>query len=136
MNPDVGLAAGRGPVYPVLRYPASPPDPNAVVRYTNNGEGIRIDGWWYYKTMWIRDPSYRGRALIRGRRLDGPGGLRFQPGGGPEPTFATLRLPRPKPSDDEWAFMIGSTLIRRAGCYGLQIDGDDFSRLVVFKAVP
>ena len=33
--------------------------------------------WLRSKLFWYVKPSYRGRVLIRGRRLDAPGSLRF-----------------------------------------------------------
>jgi hypothetical protein len=80
-------------------------------------------------------PSYRGRVLIRGRRLDNrqllgfngralPGReLRIEPG----MTVSWQGQPpgsRGVPSD---------VRARSAGCYGVQIDGSTFSRVVVFR---
>jgi hypothetical protein len=80
-------------------------------------------------------PSYRGPVLIRGRRLDGPEALRFgQPGLARE-----LRIPRHV--DVSWAGQPPGSRgfpsylrIHASGCYAVQIDGTNFSRVVVFSA--
>src|SRR5881227_3191747 len=84
--------------------------------------------------FWYVQPSYRGRVLIRGRRLDGPQSLGFNGGGLP---LRELRIhqyetvswtgqpagSRGVPSDAR---------VLSSGCYGVQIDGTTFSRIVVF----
>jgi hypothetical protein len=79
--------------------------------------------------MWILNPAYHGRILIRGRQLDGPNELRFDDG---------LVPPREKRVVSGglavgWA---SHTRVRAEGCYGYQIDGVGFSRVIVFRAVP
>jgi hypothetical protein len=120
-----GSGIGRGPVYPGL-----------------GGSGGRLYArpdrfggpWADGKVFWYVRPSYRGRVLIRGRRLDGPQGLRFDRG-------ATLaRELRIEPYDSVgWDGQpVGSrgvasgVRIRVPGCYGVQMDGTTFSRVVVF----
>jgi hypothetical protein len=118
---------GRGPVYPGLggsggRLAATP-----ETQYGGPWAGGKV--FWYVK------PSYRGRVLIRGRRLDNrqllgfngralPGReLRIEPG----TTVSWQGQPpgsRGVPSD---------VRARSAGCYGVQIDGSTFSRVVVFR---
>ena len=63
----VGL--GRGPVYPGL---------GATSGLLNTVKDTQYGGPWQgEKVFWYVAPSYRGRVLIRGRRLDGPGWLGF-----------------------------------------------------------
>ena len=106
--PGVGATLGRGPAYPVLV------DVHAGAN----------------KTLWAVSRTYRGALLIRGRRLDGRGVLRFWPGG-------TLRMwwrglwPEER---REWRYGVATTLVPRPGCYAFQVDGTSFSKRIFFVA--
>src|SRR5206468_12368147 len=90
--------------------------------------------WAGGKVFWYALPSYRGRALLRGRRLDGPESLGFN----------GLKLPSPELRIEPWDTVSwqgqpagsrgvpSSVRVRVSGCYGVQIDGAGFSRVVVF----
>ena len=90
--------------------------------------------WLRSKVFWYVKPSYRGRVLIRGRRLDANGSLRF----GEERLAGQLRI-RPGQSVTWAGQPDGSrgvpSIVRAvsAGCYGVQIDGTRFSRTVIFR---
>ena len=122
----VGAAWGRGPAYPgglgrdkpVLGY-VYPPKPESEFFGSK---------WSGQKVNWIVDPSYRGRILIRGRQLDGPNELRFEHGLVP-PREMHLIGRGPHTSSPSY------TRVRADGCYGYQIDGARFSRVIVFLAV-
>jgi hypothetical protein len=121
-----GSGIGPGPVYPGL-----------------GGSGGQITGrrnlsfgrWFGDKVFWYVKPSYRGRVLIRGHRLNGPESLRF---GDDRPrremrivageTVAWSGQPHGSRGVPSYVY------IHRAGCYGAQIDGTNFSRVVVFRA--
>jgi hypothetical protein len=82
-------------------------------------------------------PGYPGRVLIRGRRLNGPQRLGFNGEALPE---RELRIERGmtvswqgQPPGSRG--VPSAVRVRAAGCYGVQIDGVGFSRVVVFKAV-
>jgi hypothetical protein len=122
----VGTAWGRGPAYPALQNRDGkpvlefeyPPSPNS---------GLAGSEWSGQKVMWALNPAYHGRILIRGRQLDGPNELRFDRG---------LVPPREKRVVSGglavgWASL---TRLRAEGCYGYQIDGKSFSRVIVFEA--
>ena len=72
--------------------------------------------------------------LIRGRQLDGPhkavmsgdGGFVVDPQLGPGDTLNGL---------NGWREWPGATWLRTPGCYGWQIDGTNFSHIIVFEAV-
>jgi hypothetical protein len=89
--------------------------------------------WGGQKVLWVVDPSYHGPVLIRGRRLDGDESVRFDRGREPA---QQLRLP-PVPGNTTggWANYPSYTRLRAAGCYGYQIDGTSFSKVIVFRAV-
>ena len=120
-----GTAWGRGPAYPaglgddkpVLVY-VYPPIPTSAFAGSK---------WSGQKVNWIVAPSYRGRILIRGRQLDGRNELRFNDGLVP-PREMHLIGRGPHTSTPSY------TRVRAEGCYGYQLDGKRFSRVVVFEA--
>jgi hypothetical protein len=119
-----GFGIGRGPVYPGLG-----PSGELVTTTTAYANGVP---WFSGKVFWYVKPSYRGRVLIRGRRLDGPLSLRFN--------GVRRRELRIKPNQTvSWRGQPpGSRGVpsivraRSSGCYGVQVDGTTFSRVVVF----
>ncbi len=67
-----GEGIGRGPVYPGL---------GSTHRLLDADRDEQYGGPWYgEKVFWYVRPSYRGRVLIRGRRLDGTQRLGFNGG--------------------------------------------------------
>lgn len=90
-------------------------------------------GWHSVKTLWFSPATYQGPVLIRGQRLDEPGPVAFGEG----PTSAWL-LGAPGPTingGDEFRQWPGGTFVRSPGCYGFQVDGDDFSYSLVLRIV-
>jgi hypothetical protein len=120
-----GSGIGRGPVYPGLG------GSGGLLSTTSDGS---YGPWFGGKVFWYVRPSYRDRVLIRGHRLDGPVGLRFN-----RVRSRELRIKRGETV--EWRGQPpgsrghpSGVLIRASGCYGVQIDGTTFSRAVVFRA--
>jgi hypothetical protein len=130
----VANGIGRGPAYPIgFAQPGSilafayPVDPRSI---------FAGSAWSGQKVLWFVSPSYRGPVLIRGRRLDASGVVRFD--GGKLPP-AELRITknmaraggageygqRERPS---------YTRLRAEGCYAYQVDGTTFSRTIIFQA--
>lgn len=87
--------------------------------------------------LWI-SAEYHGPLLVRGRQLDGSGGmpLATAPGSGSSPVGAEgLELSAASdPGWREWAGEIATGT--RPGCYGLQADGFTFTALVIFAVTP
>jgi hypothetical protein len=118
---------GRGPVYPGLG--------SSGGRLTATPD-VQYDGPWAGgKVFWYVRPSYRGRALIRGHRLDGSQSLGFN---GRRLPARELRIERGiavswegQPPGSRG--IPSSVRVRSPGCYGVQIDGTTFSRVVVFS---
>jgi len=115
----VGFGAfglGKGPVYPGIvggqLYPWS-------------------GGWFGFKTLWFVAPSYDGPVLIRGGRIDGDGLVGF----GENPLIGHLIIP-PGPTvneaSDGYRTAPGGTYVAGPGCYAWQIDGLNFSDVIVF----
>ena len=121
-----GSGIGRGPVYPGLG-PAARIDTTPDQQYGGPWRGAKV--FWYVL------PSYRGPVLIRGRRLDDAQWMRFDGGILPAPELWIL----PGESvawDRQPAASRGrasAVRVKATGCYGIQIDGTRFSRVVVVR---
>ncbi|TMM00801.1 MAG: hypothetical protein E6G10_14785 [Actinobacteria bacterium] len=123
VSPQFGIALGRGPAYPV-------PFPGGIYHFN----GGRVEGGWMYaKVLWIVAPGYLGPLLVRGRQLDGTNWLGFEGGARP---FADLQIPPVGADFRGWRDTASYTRFRGPGCYGYQIDGTTFSRVIVFSAEP
>ena len=128
-----GSGTGPGPIYPGLGGGDPPGHIVATKEHAN-------DRWFATKVFWYATPGYRRPALLRGARLDGPGPLRFtQPlqRGGPVPGLRLRGFD--KREDAQWRppgarGRPSGVYIKRPGCYGVQIDGTRFSRVVIFSA--
>jgi hypothetical protein len=115
----IGTGLGRGPVYPVGM-------PHGVLFLQKPSGADEGSSWSGAKVLWFVHPRYHGPALIRGRRLDGPGLVRFDDGQVPA---RALYL------HAGWVDRPSSIRLRGRGCFAFQIDGIAFSRVVVFRAV-
>jgi hypothetical protein len=118
---------GPGPVYPGL---------GATTGLLNVTKDTQYGSRWQgQKVFWYVAPSYRGRVLIRGKRLDGPGRLGFNGTRvprdelriGPYDTVSWSGQPRYSRGIPSGVRALSS------GCYGVQMDGKTFSRVVVFE---
>jgi hypothetical protein len=71
-------------------------------------------------------PAYSGKVVVRGHQLDGTNGMPFrgQQGDG----NVTLAPGSPGQWRQSDAVVSGAP-----GCYGLQVDGDNFSEIIVFS---
>jgi hypothetical protein len=120
-----GIALGRGPVEPLIAMAGHPE--RGVIAFH------RRRRWWDAKTLWFARPYYRGPVFIRGRRLDGPDRIVF----GEQPSLIDPQLPPGSTINGTggWREWPGGTFIRSLGCYAWQIDGSNFSKVVIFKAV-
>jgi hypothetical protein len=121
-----GSGIGPGPVYPGL----------GSYHFLNAPADTQFGGPWHgQKVFWYVTPAYRGPVLIRGRRLDGHEWMRFDGGRLPAPD---LRIDESETVswDGQPAGSRGrpsAVRVRAPGCYGVQIDGTSFSRVVVFE---
>jgi hypothetical protein len=97
---------------------------------------IDSHGWMGQKTPWfVRRQLYKGPLLIRARRLDKVGGVRFAKVSGQH-----LRELRFGPSESNgiqgsYRFLASASMFRSSGCFGFQIDGTSFSNVVVMRVV-
>jgi hypothetical protein len=105
-------------------------------------------GWYGIKTLWVVKPRFRETPiLVRGGGMAGGGRLRFaiEGWGGlaktaslPDGTSigAELHLEGGFGSEPGWRHYPTTTFFRRAGCYAFQVDGRDFSSVIVFEVAP
>jgi hypothetical protein len=117
-SPDVAIALGSGPAYPVLGFEDDhvPPSPKGVVLLSADE---RKGGAYWHKTLWAVDPKYTGPVFIRGRRIDSPSALRFvEPSGtvgGYERQASELRMPSLETTS--WRYGASVTILPGPGCY-------------------
>lgn len=129
VSADFGPAQGAGPAYATIGAEKIPP--HAVFYYADaqhfGTEAQTNKGWGGQKVLWFINPGYKGLVLVRGRQLDGPHQVRFNQldqqllldstfGGTPWPNFPSY------------------TRLQAPGCYAYQVDGNNFSYLIIFQA--
>ena len=156
VRPPVSVTAAGGQTCPVSRTVAIKLKGQAQLAngkapyYFGPWGGLPVSAGDLNKTPWIVDTAYKGRLVIRGRRVDGPGQVGFgfwppgfgtpvqQPGVGvlfsrPDTDGRTVvyqpeldvSLPAGGQSDGQyWSFPF-------AGCFAIQVDGDRFSNVTV-----
>jgi hypothetical protein len=71
-------------------------------------------------------PAYSGKVLVRGHQLDGTNGMPFR---GQEGNGNITIAPG---TPGQWRQM-DAVVSGAPGCYGLQVDGDNFSEIIVFS---
>jgi hypothetical protein len=71
-------------------------------------------------------PAYSGRVVVRGHQLDGTNGMPFQ---GQQGDGNLTIAPG---STGQWR-QSAAVVSGGPGCYGLQVDGDNFSEIIVFS---
>jgi len=76
--------------------------------------------------LFLVSPAYSGKVVVRGHQLDGTNGMPFrgQQGDG----NITIAPGSPGQWRQKDAVVAGAP-----GCYGLQVDGDNFSEIIVFS---
>jgi hypothetical protein len=99
-------------------------------------------GWPGQKVIWRVSASYTGPVLLRGARLDATGDLRFDHyldavGAGGTGAGDATAYP-------ELGYLAGSSplaartypsavRVQSPGCYGIQVDGTDFTEVIIFS---
>jgi hypothetical protein len=117
LAPATAALAGPGPVYPAgNRIPVGAKD---------------ADGFSPGKVLWVARPDYAGPALIRGRRIDGIGELRFLGRVTGELRFPLETGVRAGASEQGWRYLPSTVYVSAPGCYGFQIDGVDWTITIV-----
>ena len=127
-NPDMAFALGSGPAYPVLGFESGkvPPSPQGLVPLREeDGRG----GIYWRKTLWGVDPKYDGPVLIRAWRIDERQRILFG-----IDNQERQELEFVGQDSDSWRYGPSATLLPGPGCYAFQVDGTNFSKVIVFEA--
>jgi hypothetical protein len=112
----VGASHGLGFLYPIRK---------SQVWYPSRWSGNKV--------LWVAPATFSGLVLVRGRRVDGPQALRF--GNGSRPTGELhLTLTARDKGESGWLELPSYTRVWKPGCYAWQVDGADFSYVIVFRA--
>jgi hypothetical protein len=90
--------------------------------YSDGGQGFVI----------LVDPKYTGPLLVRSKRLDGAGSLTISGEGLTTLSDGAVGLPQTG-SPPYWGTWWGSLTTNTPGCYGIQLDGTNFSSVVVIS---
>ncbi len=123
---------GSGPIYPGLA-----PQPVKLSAYD------RAPGWLAVKTIWTWPPALvhrRTRVLVRARRVDGAGAVRFQlgPQWDSAPLTRELRLDTTQTvggfSNSRWGTTVTMILVKRPGCYAITLDTAARTTTIVVRA--
>jgi hypothetical protein len=133
LDPAVVDVVGDGPVYVAFGI-------EDTLSYAP-AKNFSSQEWGGQKTIWAIPPGFTGLVLVRGHQVDGPNELRFGRGDVPDAELL-FHAPGPATSDPPngpptgWTYEIDYTRVRAPGCYAYQIDGETFSDVVIFRAVP
>jgi hypothetical protein len=106
------------------------------------GPDGRHPGWIGSKTLWTwpaRLLKQSTRVLVRGRRLDQSGAMRFQLGPNwDSPLRPELRITTTQPvgsfSNSTWGTTVTMLFGRTPGCYGIQLDTGQGTTIIVIAA--
>lgn len=136
VSSDFGIAQGNGPAYATIGTEAitSP----AIFHYADaqhfdNGNANN-QGWGGQKVLWFVNPSYQGMLLVRGQQIDGSHEMRFSGGFGDQPLSQQLALDTTL-GGSPWPNTASYTRLQAPGCYAYQVDGANFSDVIIFQAV-
>ena len=115
------VSAGTGPVRPIGSAELS------VSPFIDSS-------WQGGRVTWASASTYTGPVLIRGGRLGATGAVGFGAGHVPVDALQLLApgmgAPTPPGGGREWPSF---TRVQAPGCYGYQVDGTDFSEVIVFR---
>jgi hypothetical protein len=93
-------------------------------------------GWRGQKTPWlVKRLLYKGPLLIRARRIDAVGSVRFAKVSGQHLTELRFSASENNGLQGSYRFLASLSLFRSPGCYAFQIDGTSFSNVVVMRVV-
>jgi len=129
VSPAYAPGLGEGPIYPVGL------STDGVLHYGYTGE-FEGSEWGGSKVLWVSSADYQGPALIRGYQIDGTNEVRFDRGS-PPPAELQFPIGGSASSPDQepgWREVPSYTRVRAAGCYAYQVDGLDFTEVIVFRA--
>ncbi len=121
---------GSGPVYFAMTYN------NESAEATFSLDGVPYsENAYRAKTPWTSDPDYSGPIRIRGGQLDGTNEQRPSFSNQEEtPADELLLTGYGGPSSTLWPLWRSLMWVPGPGCYGVQIDTEDGTDIVIFEA--
>jgi hypothetical protein len=128
-----GVAIGKGPVRVLIANQGDLRRGRAELGTTE------ASGWFALQTLWLSTPGYGGPFVVRAERLGGKGPIEVQPSGsGLFPGAGPLVVPAGPTANtrDGYRTVPGSTWVTSSGCYAWQVDGLNFSEIIVVDALP
>lgn len=128
-----GVALGSGPVRVLIVNRGDLIQGRAVLGFATD-----TPGWFALQTLWFAIPGYNGPFVVRAKRLGSNGPIEVQPGRtGQEPGSGPLVVPAGPTLNTDSGFRTipGSTWVTSAGCYAWQVDGRNFSEVIVVDAL-
>jgi len=130
-----GVALGSGPVRVLIGNRGG----DLVQGRVDLGYATDTPGWFALQTLWFAMPGYNGPFVVRAKRLGSNGPIEVQAGPtGLEPGSGPLVVPAGPTLNTRNGFRTipGSTWVTSAGCYAWQVDGRNFSEVIVVDAAP
>lgn len=130
LSPTQPFVVGTGPVY------ASGLGSSSTLHIKTLPAG---GDWLGNYIVWSAGPSFEGKILIRGARIDADGllGFDYAPNVPAEPTSDRLELDTETAESDPdlggWAWTSYARM-KEPGCYAVQVDTEDDSYVIVFQA--
>jgi len=124
-----GIAIGDGPAYAAIGLAQPSQHPILYIADAQHFMNGQSQGWGGAKVFWFIRPEYYGPLLIRGQQLDGSHQVRFNLGATSE-----IALNIPQGDTQQWYGYPSYTRLQVAGCYAYQVDGTNFSQILVFQA--
>jgi len=125
-----GIALGSGPVR-VLLADTGDISRGRVDLYPE------VHGWSGLQTLWFAMPGYNGPFVVRAKSLSGTSPIEVQSsGGGLAPGSGPLVVPGGPTLNtrDGYRTVPGATYVTSPGCYAWQVDGGNFSEIIVVDA--
>ena len=123
---------GSGPVFLEAADTTDVATPSGMAHVLPQQNGIyRIKG------PWISRPEYPGPILVRGRKLDGSDKVRFEYSPYYYQSQEEMRLDESNNNGTNygWSFWPSGIIFPTLGCYGLQIDGRNFTDVIILNVV-
>jgi hypothetical protein len=129
ISPNLGLAAGTGPLFVVAV------DGNGNVDYVPPGHwGDNLGLGGMAKTLWIFPAGFSGPVFVRGQRLDAAGKVWFNALGGPALSELQILVPLGQSSPPYQQYGDWYIRFNTPGCYGLQVDWSRGTERIIFRA--
>jgi hypothetical protein len=128
-----GMALGSGPVRVLVANAGDLSRGQADLGTTG------APGWFALQTLWFATPGYRGPFIVRAKRPGTRGPIEVRPRQtGLQPRSGPLVVGgKTTPNtQDGYRTAPGSTWVSSPGCYAWQVDGRNFSEMIVVDALP